>query len=38
MENPKKPSIKKNQNSVQESDAIYLNQTLQKQNIIGFDI
>ena len=38
MENPKERSIEKKQDAVQEPDAIYLNQTLQKQIIIGFDI
>ncbi|HAH54623.1 MAG TPA: hypothetical protein DCM02_04880 [Flavobacterium sp.] len=38
MENPKKSSIDKKQDVVQEPEAIYMNQTFQKQNIIGFDI
>lgn len=42
MENQNNDSIDKKQDAVREPDAIYLamklNQTLQKQNIIGFDI
>ena len=42
MENPKKRSIEKKQETVQEPEAIYgteeLNQTLHKENIIGFSI
>ena len=42
MKNPKRRSLEKNQDAVQEPEVIYgtekLNQTLHKGNIIGFDV
>ncbi len=42
MENPKKSSIDKKQDAVQEPVAIYgteeLNQILHKENVVGFDV
>jgi hypothetical protein len=42
MENPKKRSIDKKQDAVQEPVAIYgkeeLNQILHKENVVGFDV